>query len=346
MTVPLVTHDLPGTGGTVKQTAADFVVTEIPLYEPSGVGEHVYVRHRRSNATTREVVTALARAFGVAARDVGYAGLKDKRADATQTFSLQLHKDAVEDVARRVTDAVGGEVLDVRRHANKLRRGHLIGNRFEIRLANTDERALEHAQAIAVALAARGLPNAYGPQRYGDDGRNAERGRTLLSKPRSDWLSRLQMSAWQSSLFDAWLAARMERGWFECVVRGDVAKKFGNGALFDVVDAEIENVRVASREITYTGPMFGSSMRRASGAAGELEDAVFAASGVDPSTLGKARLEGTRRAGRIFVADLSVRSDGDGLVLAFQLPKGSYATTVLREFTKNATAVVDGSEDE
>lgn len=341
--VPLVTRDLPGIGGSVKKAPGDFVVEEIPLYEPSGEGEHVYVRHKRSDRNTRDVVQDLARAFRIDARDIGYAGLKDKRAIATQTFSLHLHKADVADVRTRIASEVGGEVLDVRRHGNKLRRGHLVGNRFTIRVTDTQPGSFERALTIADAIAMRGLPNAFGPQRYGDDGRNAERGRALIEKPRRGFLAELHMSAWQSSLFDRWLALRMERGLFEHVVAGDLAKKLDNGALFDVVDANVDDARVARREITHTGPIFGASMRTPTGVAAELEAQVFATENVTHEQLSRARLEGTRRAGRIFVDSLRVdRADAD-LLLSFGLSKGSYATVVLREFTKHD---VDLAEDE
>lgn len=341
--VPLATSGLPGTGGVLKRSSADFVVTEVPLYEPCGEGEHVYVLHRRANRTTRDVVKDLARTWRIDERDVGYAGLKDRRAIATQTFSLPLRENDLAEIARRIDASVAGETLSVKRHKNKLKRGHSLGNRFEIRLVDTLPEAGERARVIAAELERRGLPNAFGPQRYGD-GHNAEHGRALISKPRGGWLARLHMSAWQSSLFDTWLALRMERGLFERVVAGDVAKKLANGALFDVVDEAAENARFAARELTHTGPMFGSQMRRASGAAGELEDEVFGSCGVRLEELSRARLEGTRRAGRIFVEDLSIEEIENGLSLAFRLPKGSYATTVLREFTKNAVRVDDDEE--
>lgn len=342
--VPLLTRDLPGTGGVVKRAPEDFVVEEVPLYEPAGEGEHVYVRHRRTGRTTRELVLAFARAFGVDPRDVGYAGQKDKRAVATQTFSLTIPRVDPAEVARRIEAEVGGEVLGARRHVNKLRRGHLIGNRFTLRVADVHPDALPRARAIAAELVSRGLPNAFGPQRYGDDGANAARGRALLDKPRRGWLAELHLCAWQSSLFDRWLARRMESGHFECVVPGDVAKKVANGALFDVVDVAAENERFARGEITHTGPLFGASMRAASGEELALEESMLAAENVTLPQLARARLEGTRRAGRVPVLGLEVGADGADLVFTFQLPKGSYATTVLREFTKDAAAVDDADD--
>lgn len=342
--LPLVTASLAGIGGRIKSEAAHFVVEEIPLYTMSGEGEHVYVRHRRADRTTRELVLAIARAFDLDPRDVGYAGMKDKRAIATQTFSLQLHHAELADVARRIEGDVGGEVLETKRHGNKLRRGHLIGNRFVITVVDTVDGSDALARDIASAIRARGLPNFFGPQRYGEDGRNAERGRALLAKPKRGWLAELHLSAWQSSLFDRWLTDRIQRGDFERVLVGDVAKKLDNGALFDVVDDTSENERVARREITHSGPMFGSKMRAASGTPAEIETALLASESVTTSMLSKARLEGTRRAGRIFVDDIAIEVSDDGLRLAFQLPKGSYATNVLREFMKSDVALVDEDE--
>ncbi len=345
--VPLVSASLPGIGGALKAAPEDFVVEEVPLYAASGAGEHVYVTHRRSGRSTRDVVLALSRAFRVEARDVGYAGLKDKRAVATQTFSLPLPRADVEEVGRRVSSEVGGDVLAVSRHVNKLRRGHSLGNRFTVRIGGVHPDAFERAQAIVAVLAEHGLPNAFGPQRYGIDGRNAIAGAEHIAagpRARRGWLADLQMSAWQSSLFDRWLALRMETGWFERIVAGDVAKKLDNGALFDVRDEAAESERFARREITHTGPMFGATMRNATGEAGRLETQIIESSGVDAATLARARLEGTRRAGRIFVEDLAIEPLEGALRVSFRLPKGSYATTVLRELTKDGASALDGED--
>lgn len=338
---PSVSARLPGIGGRIKASSSDFQVEEIPLYEPCGAGEHVYVRHRRADRTTREIVVALARAFGLDSRDIGVAGLKDKRAVATQTFSVPLARVDPGEVARRFEAEVGGLVLDARRHGNKLRRGHSLGNRFEVTVVDAALDAHARALAIARELDARGLPNFFGPQRYGADGRNAEAGRARIRAPRRGWLAELQVSAWQSSLFDRWLAERLERGEFERVEAGDVAKKLDNGALFDVQDEAAENARVARREITYTGPMFGRSMRPATGRPGRLEAQLLADEGFTPADLAPIRLEGTRRAARVFVADLAISPTPAGLKFSFSLPKGSYATVLLSEFTREDVAVQD-----
>ena len=332
--LPYVTDPDVGSGGRIKREPHHFVVEEIPLYEACGTGAHVYLRCRREGQTTFDVIDALARLFGVRARDIGSAGLKDKRSRATQTFSLPLDAVSPEDAARRVEEALGIEVLQARRHTNKLRRGHLVGNRFDVLIEGAREEGVAAARAIAREIASSGFPNFYGPQRFGRDAKNAERGRALLASPRNDARSRLMLSALQSHLFNAWLAERLRIGWFDRLWKGDVAKRVDNGALFDVEDEAFESARMSKHEITYTGPILGSRMRSAHGAAGELESEILRRFEIDAVELARARLDGSRRAARIFVDDLEILAEGACVRARFSLPKGAYATVLLRELTK------------
>ncbi len=334
MSLPFATPDLAGIGGRIKEGPADFVVEEVALYEPSGTGEHVYVRHRRSGVTTQDLAHALARMFGLRHFDVGVAGLKDKVAVAEQTFSLPLPKADVDEVVKKIADGMPGEVVWARRHANKLRRGHLIGNRFSVLVRGARDGALESARRIGARLEALGVPNFYGEQRLGDDGRNAEKGRERLRDDRRDWLSNLHRTAWQAEQFNVWLVDRLNDGTTSVVLAGDVAKRLDNGALFDVEDAAVESPRVARLEITPSGPLFGSDMRRARLAPGEHEERLVAASGMTWEELQASRLLGSRRAARVPLSDFVCEESPDGLWIRFRLPKGSYATVVLREFTR------------
>lgn len=337
--LPFVTTTAP-VGGSIKAEPAHFVVEEVPLYAPSGTGEHVYLRVRRADRTTRDLAKALAKLAGVPEVAVGYAGLKDKKALATQTFSLAFRGDEKE-LARRVEGELGVLVLDATRHANKLRRGHLLGNRFEIVLAGTQPGAIAAARACLDELDRKGVANFYGEQRLGEGGANVRRGARELAVgerrgPRHGFAARFALNAFQSALFNRWLAERIARGWLERVLTGDVAKKTTNGALFDVLDETAEAERALRREIVATGPMFGAKMRAASGEPGALEEAVLRASGAVAEDFARARLDGTRRAARVFPAGLAVEEHADGLRFAFQLPKGAYATVVMREITKDA----------
>ena len=335
--LPYITADLPGVGGEIKVDPAHFVVQEIPLYEASGKGQHVYVKLTREGLTTRELEQGLAEVFGLRDVDVGYAGRKDKHARTTQTFSLSLPNTDEKTVASRIEERLPVEVECVRRHGNKLRAGHLLGNRFQIVVLGLRPGSLEMAQSVVQALSERGLPNFYGPQRFGKSGDNAERGREILvtgEGPRKRWLRQLLVQAYQSELFNRWLVERIAHGWFDRLLAGDVAKKLDTGGLFEVVEAEVEHQRFERDEITYTGPIYGSQMWWAKGEPGRLERSVLEQTGVTEPMLHKEHLSGSRRRARLHLDDLQVEPHPDGLLFTFSLPKGAYATTVLREVTK------------
>jgi tRNA pseudouridine13 synthase len=335
--LPYVSDELPGIGGEIKVKPMHFVVEEIPLYEPSGEGQHVYVRLGREGWTTRSVENALARLFNLRDVDIGCAGRKDRQARATQTFSLSLPTLDEDTVGRRIRENLPFDVEWVRRHSNKIKAGHLLGNRFRIVLLGPAPDALGQARAIVKALQERGLPNFYGPQRFGREGDNAQRGREILLSghgPSKRWLRRLLLRAYQSALFNTWLVRRIESGWFESLLTGDVAKKLDTGGLFAVEDAVAEQPRFECDEVTFTGPIYGYRMWWATGKPGELEHEVLDREGVTESMLHRAQLSGSRRRARLLLDDLDVKPHPEGLLFSFSLPKGSYATTVLREVMK------------
>lgn len=342
--LPFVTGHLPGIGGSIKLAPEHFIVEEVPLYEAEGSGPHVYINLTRAGWTTRDVAIQLGQCFDVAVRDIGYAGLKDRQALTTQTFSVPGIDPAA--AAARIMDRLPFQVNWVRAHRNKLRPGHLLGNRFTIFVADPVADARPRAEAIARALLDQGLPNFYGPQRFGRTGDNAVQGyQVLLGRgPRQRWLRDLLVSAFQAAVFNLYLVRRLEAGLFFSLLQGDVAKKHATGGLFIVEDPAREQPRFAAREISHTGPMVGTKMMAASGPAGELEADVLAEIEVSPATYKKAGVMGSRRLGRLLIADLEMSSQ-PGLWLRFQLPKGAYATNVLREFMKQEV-VLAGDEQE
>ena len=174
----LLTADLPGTGGLIKETPEDFFVEELPLYLPCGEGEHLYLTVEKKGLTTFELLQRLAGALGVRERDFGYAGLKDARATTRQTVSV-----AGVPVERGLALRLDGvTVLSASLHRNKLRLGHLAGNRFVIRLRQVAPDALENARAILGVLESSGVPNRFGRQRYGALGNSDRIGRALLRR--------------------------------------------------------------------------------------------------------------------------------------------------------------------
>lgn len=337
-TSPQVTsHDLPGIGGRIGPEPEDFRVDELPAYEPSGEGEHRYVRIEKRLFTTPQAVQAVARAAGIQPREVGYAGLKDKHAVTTQWLSLPVR--TPEPDTWQLPDAV--RVLESSRHGNKLRTGHLRGNRFSIALDRVPADALPKAEAIARRLETRGMLNYFGGQRFGRGGENLPRALDWLrggARRRVDaLLLKLYPSVVQSHVFDLYVSLRQREG-LDRVLAGEVVRLNGSSALFVVEDAAREEPRLTSGDIHLTGPMAGPKMRKASGRPLELEQAAAAAAGVDENvleTLGRFA-PGARRDVLVYPEHFTVREDGAGrLRLEFELPAGSYATVLVREFTRD-----------
>jgi tRNA pseudouridine13 synthase len=178
MATPLLTVDLPGTGGRVREAPEDFVVEELPSYEPSGAGDHTFLLVEKRGLTTLDAARAIARAVGVPVRSVGYAGLKDKWALTRQTLSVE-HVSPTR--AGHALEGVSGlRLLRATPHGNKLRLGHLRGNRFALRVRGVGDGAADRARAVLEELRARGAPNGFGEQRFGLRGDNHDVGRELV----------------------------------------------------------------------------------------------------------------------------------------------------------------------
>jgi tRNA pseudouridine13 synthase len=329
---------------------SDFVVDELPAYEPSGRGEHLFVRFRKTGLTTPEAVRRLAEALEVDARGAGHAGMKDRHAVTTQTvsFPLPIARDA--DAAMAAVRVPDVEVLAYSRHDGKLKPGHLAGNRFRVVLRGVAEGALEDARARFAEIARTGVPNAFGPQRFGRDGSNPARAIAWLAGkergPRDKRDQRMLFSSLQSLLFNRVLERRVAEGTFARIVPGDLAKKHDTGGLFAVPleGPELHDAmaRADAGQIAPTGPMFGTKMRWPEGAPLAMEREVLATFVDDPARLEAFRHlgEGTRRSLRLEVSGLEVglvapehaladAPPGLGVVVSFVLPKGGYATTVL-----------------
>lgn len=328
--LPTATSGLPGCGGRIRVEPRDFQVTEMPSYLPQGKGSHRYALVRKTGLTTRDLVAALQDA-GVPAKQIGVAGLKDKHAVTTQWLSVPNKHDGVFDALGSVE---GVEILETSRHKNKLGMGHLKGNHFRIRIREPEPNGLEHARDVMSELARLGAPNFFGPQRFGRFGRNAVDGLKLL---RGEWvpgdhrLKRFFLSALQSMLFNHLLRLRMERGVYRRVLVGDWAKKHDTGGTF-LVEDPAESERAERMEISATLPLYGSRVKVSGGVPGDMETTILDAFGLQWSDFTARR--GDRRISRVALAGMEVSSDEEGLLLSFALPKGSYATTVLREVMK------------
>jgi tRNA pseudouridine13 synthase len=335
---PPVAHpDSPPSGGRVGPEPEDFQVDEVPLYAASGKGEHQYVRVRKRLLTTPDMVRRVARAAGIHEREVGYAGLKDKHAVTTQWLSL-FSKTVL---SPGLDLGQGIEILEATRHENKLRTGHLLGNRFTITLVGVADGAAERAATIVEKLRREGLPNYFGAQRFGHGGRNLADALAWLARGargRNRFEQKLFPSVVQSEIFNRYLTARLALGKGE-LISGEVVRLEGAGAMFRVDDVAKEQPRFAARDLHLTGPMIGPKMRPAAERALELEQRIAAELGLDEAMLGALgrQAPGARRDLFAPLVDLTLEPVHDrtepALRLSFTLPAGGYATEVIRQLT-------------
>lgn len=312
-----------------------FVVEEQPAYLPSGEGSHTYVWIEKLGLTTMDAVNRIARVLGIQARDVGYAGMKDRHATTRQWLSLP----SVPPETALALDLSGMRVLDARRHGNKLRVGHLRGNRFEVVLQDVQPSEAEVLSARLAELGRVGVPNRYGQQRFGSAGDNLQTGLEVLRGTRRERDGRrrkLLLSAVQSAVFNRVLDLREASGGLRLVRPGDVLQKVSSGGSFVCEDLVREQARVDAGEIVPTAPMPGSRVMEppAGTPARALEDQALADLGIAPTELAEVGrdLPGTRRPVLVAVTvdDPALTVEDDRVRLRFALPAGSYATVLLQ----------------
>lgn len=319
-------------GGRIKAEPQDFVVDEIPAYPPAGEGEFYFLHLEKEDVAAAEFLQQIARRLGVPRETIGSAGMKDRRAITRQWVSVPSRGVDPALVEGPVGQTGAIRLLAVDRHPQKLRTGHLHGNRFSIRLTERPPEDDALAAEILHALASRGMPNAFGPQRFGH-GSTMRAGFAVLRGDfvRDRHLRRLGISAVQAWIFNLWLARRLADGTVEQALEGDVLKKRESGGIFNCTEPEVDTARIAAGELVVTGPLPGSKLRRALGPAGALEEAAVLESGLAANafaSIGKLA-PGTRRPALVFPKDVASHRDERGLVLEFTLQPGAYATVLL-----------------
>jgi len=331
--------------GRLKVEPEDFVVEEIPAYLPSGEGEHLYLWIQKRDLSADQLLGHLSRSLRLPREQIGMAGLKDRRAITRQWVSVPAACEAM-------LSAVENEsvcLLKTSRHTNKLKTGHLRGNRFEILVRDVPQDSLPLAQRIADEITRSGIPNRFGDQRFGHDGNTAEMGFRLLTgdmtprdlpPSRRKFLLRLALSAAQSTLFNGVLDRRREQGWLHAVQCGDIMQVDASGGLFLAEEVAVEQPRFERRETVPTGPLFGPKMKQPTGKPLELEQQILAESGLTPDQFREySKLtSGARRPLLLWPDELSAEFHPDGILFRFGLPSGAYATVVLDQFLQNAGA--------
>lgn len=399
----------PEVTGVIKERPEDFLVDELPLYEPSGEGEHLYLGVQRQGMAHSEMLEILGRHFQVPEEAIGFAGMKDKVAVIRQAVSIHLPGREAPPVELRDDRLV---VLWQRRHLNKIRRGHLAGNRFSIRIRKVDPIRAPLLWRGLRTLERDGIPDYYGAQRFGYRRNNHRLGRHLLNGDpeamldellgTSSWFPEHQrearelvvakryaeslrlwgrndraervalqalaqgrsprsavkaispamrtfwISAYQSAVFNRLLDRRLDDGLFARIVEGDVAYRHGSRGQFTVtaaaLAAEDMAARVASFDISPSGPMFGRGMIEPAGEVREWEFEATRAMGVRPEIFSAKEmdLDGTRRPFRVPVTNVELEGGFDEhgayVRIAFDLPRGAYATVLVRELLGDVAA--------
>lgn len=330
-------------------SARDFSVTEIPLYEFSGEGEHLVLKIRKKELTTWEMVGIIANHLGIKHSEIGYAGLKDKYAMTIQYISiLAKHEEKLDTLERD-----GIKILEKIRHNNKIRIGHLKGNRFEMRLKKVLGVQKDKLDSTLDWIELNGLPNYFGNQRFGTDGNNWEDGKKIINreiKINDKKLREFLIGSYQSYLFNGWLSKRIEISLLlqkfsesECesllglevgtlagtksqkqflkLLSGDIMMHYPYGRIFNAEDTVSEATRFGERDISPTGLIAGKKTTKASYNALTIESMFD-----EPIPL-----DGARRYAWIWATDITKKyiPEKAHYELGFTLPKGCYATNLL-----------------
>ena len=312
-----------------------FAVEELPNWTPTGDGEHDVVFVEKRGANTRWVAGALARHAGCHARDVGHAGLKDRHAVTRQWFSVQRGGRRIDWDALEVE---GVRVIEVHAHRRKLRPGALAGNRFRIVASVENAGAIDSdvLEARVAAVRAQGVPNYFGPQRFGRDGGNLALATRLAAGERLGRGDRgFAISAARAALFNAVLAARVaDASW--CVPQaGDALMLTGSNSFFVAgPDESLEALRDRANrgDLQPTGPLWGDGEPAVADGVAALESSLAERHPEWVEAAYRARAEGARRALRVFASDFEMTPVDVGYALSFTLPAGSFATAVINEF--------------
>jgi tRNA pseudouridine13 synthase len=331
----------PQPSGLLRATPEDFVVEEDLGFAPDGDGAHLLLKVRKRNANTGWVAQELAQGLGCAVRDVGFAGLKDRRAVAIQWFSLPV-------TPRSLAAAPGFTqpefaVLEAHRHRRKLPRGALAGNAFTIRIRSYGGTG-DALQRRCAAIVQGGVPNYFGPQRFGREASNLARlaatADAQTAPPRrAGRPDSFVLSAARSLILNAVLGERVRAGSWNSLAAGDVANLDGRGSVFvvDAVTADLAG-RLAALEIHPTGPMWGTGEPMVRGPALELEQHIARQLPQACQFVVATGLRQERRSLRLTVRDFSWSQDTDGVIVRFWLRSGSFATAVLREILADGAA--------
>jgi tRNA pseudouridine13 synthase len=328
----------PPLAGRFRVEPEDFFVEEVLGFDADGSGSHVLLLVEKRDANTGWVASELARAAGVASRDVGVSGQKDRHAVTRQSYSLPWPAAAPLDACLSFAGD-GYRVLAAQRHGRKLRPGSHRANRFAIRIRDASgDRAAVAARLALVGSA--GVPNYFGPQRYGRGQGNLARARHWAAggeAPRERMQRGFALSVARSELFNLVLAERVRRGDWNRLLPGEAVMLDGRRSFFRAaeIDAALAE-RCDAMDLHPSGPLWGRGAPEAGGEALAVEESAAALEPMLRALLEAQGMEQERRSLRLPVRSLEWRFEGDSLVVSFQLPRGTFATSVLHEILQGS----------
>ncbi len=326
-------HGKPQSTGVLKANPEDFVVVEDLGFEPDGEGEHILVRILKNGCNTRFVAEALAKYLKIHAREVSFAGQKDKHAVTEQWLCARMPGNAMPDLSQFRLE--GCQVLEYARHKRKLRLGALKGNAFTLVLREVSHR--DEVEKRLTAINEQGVPNYFGAQRFGIGGSNLQ-GALRWAQSNAPVRDRNKRSFWlsaaRSALFNQIVSERLKKPDANQVVVGDALQLAGRGSWFVATSDEMADLqaRVANKTLMITAPLPGTGEWGSAGDALCAEQAAVANATELQSLLVREKVEAARRAMLLYPQQLNWNWwDDVTLELRFWLPAGSFATSVVRE---------------
>ena len=331
--LPVTNQASPIKNARIKSVPEDFIVFEVPKYVASGFGNHIYLWLRKRDISGGDLLRVLSGALKIDQKLIGTAGTKDRRAVTYQWVSIPR-----EYAWRlRFIDHPDISILKIVPGSNKIKTGHLRGNRFIIKLRDVDAPDVEKIAHAVRQLRLRGFPNLFGTQRFGNNGSNLWMGLDMLAgqgrqRRVSPFKRRMAISAVQSAVFNMYCRERDANAGLDRIILGDVLTK-NRGGLFCCDDVARDQARLATGEVDITGPIFGTKTFRPMHESALFEDSIIESAGMDSNTFKPfARIaSGTRRRLLVKPEGLGFEISKDTVELSFFLPSGSYATVMLRE---------------
>ena len=320
----------PKSSGVYKQHCEDFIVKEDLGFELTGEGEHVCLWIQKIGENTQYLSRELAKFAEIPARNVSYAGLKDRQGDTWQWFSLHIPGKITPDFS--LFESEGVTIHKVIRHHKKIKTGALAGNYFSITLRDISDKQAVEAALLKVK---NGVPNYFGEQRFGFGGFNVNSALMMFAgrKSKDRFKRGMYLSAARSYLFNQVVSQRIADKLYQQPLLGDCVQFVGNRSFFPLPDLEQHSLqRLQSREICLTAPLWGAGELACESDAKLYETKTLQNYPDLQMGLAKNGLKQERRPLLLVAEQLSASwLDDQTVCIDFYLPSGCYATTVLRE---------------